>query len=182
MEEEKVISNVIEWKGPPRPIWPDDPEVRKKVLTLGDEPDNQSKVEQQGLSAMGDPSREEFDAKLAAAEARTQTLFAQIDGKIDRLSDNLVRLRDEVADSRKEVAESRKEWRQEASSLRWWMVGTGLVVLFGVVGSVVGILAYGLSSVELGMRSAPPQISIVPVAPMQGNQTPSEIPRGSERR
>jgi hypothetical protein len=175
----KIIRGAFSSKGEPpsASVWPDD---RKKVLILAEGSRNQLKVEQAGVGAMGDPTREEFDAKLAAAEARTQTLFTQIDGKIDRLSDNVARLRDEVSDSRKEVAESRKEVRQEANSLRWWMVGTGLFVLLGVIGSVVGILAYGLSSLELGMRSAPPQISVVPVVPTPGEQRPSAVPRASE--
>jgi len=181
--EEKIVRDVIEWRGekPPPSIWPEDPENRKKVLTYDQGSSNQPEVElTMGGRAMGDPTREEFDAKLAAAEARTQTLFTRIDGKIDRLSDSVARLGNEVSDSRKEVAESRREWRQEANSLRWWMAGTGLVVLFGVIGSVVGILAYGLSSLELGMRSAPAQISVVPMRSVREDPQELEAPQGAE--
>src|SRR5712692_4343006 len=41
---------------------------------------------------MPDPTREEFDAKLATVEARTETRFVELSGKIDRLSDSVTAL------------------------------------------------------------------------------------------
>jgi hypothetical protein len=38
-------------------------------------------------SEMSDPTREEFDAKLATVEARTETRFVELSSKIDRLTD-----------------------------------------------------------------------------------------------
>jgi len=38
---------------------------------------------------MSDPTREEIDAKLAAAEARTETRFTELNGKMDRLADSI---------------------------------------------------------------------------------------------
>jgi hypothetical protein len=38
---------------------------------------------------MTDPTREEIDAKLAAVEARTETRFTELSGKIDRLADSI---------------------------------------------------------------------------------------------
>jgi phage-related protein len=38
---------------------------------------------------MSDPTREEIDAKLATVEARTETRFTDLSGKIDRLADSI---------------------------------------------------------------------------------------------
>jgi seryl-tRNA synthetase len=38
---------------------------------------------------MSDPTREEIDAKLATVEARTETRFTELNGKIDRLADSI---------------------------------------------------------------------------------------------
>jgi hypothetical protein len=38
---------------------------------------------------MSDPRREEIDAKLATVEARTETRFTELSGKIDRLADSI---------------------------------------------------------------------------------------------
>jgi hypothetical protein len=40
-------------------------------------------------AAMTDPTREEFDAKLATVEARTETRFVELGGKIDRVGDSI---------------------------------------------------------------------------------------------
>jgi hypothetical protein len=47
---------------------------------------------------MSDPTREEIDAKLAAVEARTETRFTELNGKIDRLADSISVLRSDIAD------------------------------------------------------------------------------------
>ena len=39
--------------------------------------------------AMTDPTREEFDAKLATVEARTETRFVELGGKMDRVGDSI---------------------------------------------------------------------------------------------
>ncbi len=38
---------------------------------------------------MSDPTREEIDAKLAVVEARTETRFTELSGKIDRMADSI---------------------------------------------------------------------------------------------
>jgi len=41
---------------------------------------------------MSDPTREEIDAKLATVEARTETRFTELSGRIDRLADSIATL------------------------------------------------------------------------------------------
>jgi cell division protein FtsL len=65
---------------------------------------------------MSDPTREEIDAKLAAAEARTETRFTELSGKMDRMADSIAVLgstirielesvKSEIADVKSEIAD-----------------------------------------------------------------------------
>jgi hypothetical protein len=49
---------------------------------------------------MADPTREEIDAKLATVEARTETRFMELSGKMDRIADSIGSLRGEIGDIR----------------------------------------------------------------------------------
>jgi len=62
---------------------------------------------------MSDPTRQEIDAKLAAAEARTETRFTDLSGKIDRLADSLAvfasAIRGEIEGLKSEVSGLKSE-------------------------------------------------------------------------
>jgi hypothetical protein len=80
---------------------------------------------------MADPTREEFDAKLATVEARTETRFIELSGKIDRLSDAVSTFASNV---RTQLADTRKEVHEENVFTRW-------TVVIAVVTSLIGAIA-----------------------------------------
>lgn len=57
---------------------------------------------------MADHTREEIDAKLAAVEARTETHFVELSGKIDRIADSINNLTSAVTTIKSEVKEEGK--------------------------------------------------------------------------
>ena len=80
---------------------------------------------------MSDPTREEIDAKLAAAEARTETRFTELSGKIDRLADSIAVLgstirielegvKSDIANVKSDVADVRSDNKYT----RWTIVVT----------------------------------------------------------
>jgi len=68
---------------------------------------------------MTDPTREEFDATLATIEARAETRFVELSGKIDRIADAIGALTSAVTTVRTEVREDGKFTR--------WTVGVTLI-------------------------------------------------------
>jgi hypothetical protein len=74
-------------------------------------------------AAMADMTREEIDAKLATVEARTETRFVELSGKLDRVVDSISSLRGEVG------------------AVRTDNKFTRLTIIVAVVGSVIAGLA-----------------------------------------
>jgi hypothetical protein len=72
---------------------------------------------------MADISREEMDAKFDAAEARSETRFVELSGKLDRVVDSISSLRNEVVAVRADNKFTR------------------LTIIVAVVGSVIAGLA-----------------------------------------
>jgi len=66
------------------------PNSTGKVAATGRE-DNNIVVSNSEGAPMDGPTREEIDAKMAAVEARTETRFVELSGKIDRVIDALGR-------------------------------------------------------------------------------------------
>ena len=81
-------------------------------------------------SGMADPTREEIDAKLAAVEARIEARLVGIDGKLDRITDQIVTMASQVKES-KEAASGAKD---AVNSMKWHTLAT-------VLGAVAIILA-----------------------------------------
>lgn len=85
---------------------------------------------------MATVTREEIDAKLEAVEARTETKLAGIDGKIDRLGDQLVRVSADI------------------SAFKWWLVGAALTVIFGIGALNYTLLGNMVAAFESGKNTA----------------------------
>lgn len=101
---------------------------------------------------MGELSREEIDAKLAAAEARTEARFAQLigtidvrfasldvrfaslDNKIDRLANTVEQLTRQVQATEGQLTRQVEEVRSDNKTTRWTIIGV-------VVASVLAGLA-----------------------------------------
>jgi hypothetical protein len=91
--------------------------------------------------AMADPTREEFDAKLATVEARTETRFVELSGKIDRVADSISSLANSVTTIRTEV-------RHENNLTRWTIVGlvvAGLAALWVTQSNMLASFSAGVA-------------------------------------
>lgn len=90
---------------------------------------------------MSDPTREEFDAKLEATEARLETRLVSIDGKLERLFD---RVEESVRTShRAEDAAIRAALA--ASSMKWNIFFTAL----GTIGVLFAAWAIWMQGMEM---------------------------------
>jgi predicted transcriptional regulator len=88
---------------------------------------------------MSDMTREEIDAKIAASEARGDTKFAHVDGRLDAVIGKLDDLRLQLS----EVAMDNQRTR---STVVTTVVTTGIASVLGLAALIVG-LALGLPSV-----------------------------------
>lgn len=76
-------------------------------------------------------TREEIDAKLAASEARTETRFAEMNGKVDLMLSRMDTLASAVADSRQDSKEEARHTRQTL-----WAVAAIIVAIVGIATTV----------------------------------------------
>lgn len=90
---------------------------------------------------MSDPTREEYDAKLEAAEARLEARLVGIDGKLDRLFDR-VELAINQAGEAKAAAEGAKS---AASATKWNILFTAL----GTVAVLVAMYAIMMQAMDM---------------------------------
>lgn len=88
-----------------------------------------------GIS-MSEPTREEIDAKLAAVEARTETRFTELSGKIDRVADAVTRLTSDVTKELHEVKADNKRTRET-------------IVVTAILGVVAAIAALWVTQANL---------------------------------
>lgn len=91
---------------------------------------------------MSDISREEVNAKLEAAEARVETRFAILDGKLDRLLDKSVSMDSDI----REAKDAAIKARDAATSVTWHLI----FVALGTIGAVIAIYAFGVQLLDLG--------------------------------
>lgn len=93
--------------------------------------------------AMADPTREEFDAKLATVEARAETRFTELGGKIDRVADSIMSLGSTM---RSDLDDLRGEMRVVRSDNKF----TRISIIVAMVASVLaGIGALWLTQANL---------------------------------
>jgi hypothetical protein len=83
---------------------------------------------------MTTPTREEIDAKLAAAEARTETRFVELSGKMERIIDAVDRSN---AESLRRATETKDELRTVNQNLTKEGQDTRRVIIGGIIASVL---------------------------------------------
>jgi hypothetical protein len=107
---------------------------------------------------MSDPTREEFDAKLATIEARAETRFVEVSGKIDRVADAIGALTSAVTAVRTEVKEDGKFTR--------WTVGVTLIASLIAFGAALWVTQGNiLSAFQAGLLLKSEQVAPSPSAP-----------------
>ena len=100
------------------------------------------------IEDMPDNTREEFYAKLEAVEARTDTKFTELVGKLETLvtaingrfenvNEKLATLGKDVSSARADVASARSENLQT----RWWIIGTVVASALAVIAIVIASLS-----------------------------------------
>jgi hypothetical protein len=98
---------------------------------------------------MSDPTREEFDAKLATVEARTETRFVELSGKVDRVGDAINALTLAVTTVRTEVKEDNKFTR--------WTFGVTLIASLIAFGAALWVTQGNmLSAFQAGLLLGKP--------------------------
>jgi hypothetical protein len=101
--------------------------------------------------AMPDPTREEFDAKLATVEARAETRFVELSGKLDRVADSITSLTGAIGTIRTEVKEDNK-------LTRWTIIGlviAGLGVLWLTQANLLASFSAGIALHEAKPTASP---------------------------
>lgn len=112
-------------------------------------------------------TREEIDAKLQLNEARIDTKVAQLDAKIDRVTDLIASLRSDIDRQAKATSESFSQVKSTLDSAkgdnrftRWTIVVTAITSVIAVVGLVIAVQSSLLSAFQTG-------VAIKPVAPVE---------------
>lgn len=95
-------------------------------------------------------TREEVDAKIAASEARTDTKFAALIGRIDAL---IVRLDDFEREMREEIRQIKADMADFKKTVMITVISTGFAVVFGVAGFNATLLNNMTASYESGKDS-----------------------------
>jgi hypothetical protein len=107
---------------------------------------------------MSDPTREKIDAKLAAVEARTETRFTELNGKIDRLADSISALGSTVASLKLDIADAKSDNRYT----RWAIIVTVIASAFAAIAALWITQANLLAAFSAGIavrtetRESPP--------------------------
>jgi hypothetical protein len=73
-------------------------------------------------ATMSDPSREEVDAKLATVEARTETRFVELGGKIDRVGDSITAFNSAMTNELSGVKSELTTVKADNKYTRWTIV------------------------------------------------------------
>lgn len=125
-------------------------------------PDTSENISSEG-KAVADPTREEIDAKLAAVEARLETKLVGIDGKLDRLADQITMSSSSVTSKLETVAEQTKDARDSArqaqsaaSGIKWHIIYTAIGVI-AIIVAMWGIWTQGIEMVT-GLVGAVPDV------------------------
>jgi hypothetical protein len=104
---------------------------------------------------MANPTREEIEAQIAAAEARGDTKIARLEGKIDSLAATIGgrfdALSAEMRITREENNRELGRVRSESRETRWVLATIIIGAAFAVVAIVVGLATYGDALFGRGM-------------------------------
>lgn len=104
----------------------------------------------QGAATQSAPSYDEklMDLKLAAAEARTETKFAQLLGELKAISLSVGNLAGQLGDVKSDIASVRADVggvKDATASVKWNILATGIAV--GAL--ILGLFAYGAQMLDL---------------------------------
>jgi hypothetical protein len=86
------------------------------------------------------PSREEIDAKLATVEARAETRFVELSGKLDRIAEALAAVRDDT-----------KAVRSDNRFTRWTILGIAVASLLAGIAALWTTQANLLAAFQTGL-------------------------------
>ncbi|WP_201829640.1 hypothetical protein [Microvirga zambiensis] len=89
--------------------------------------------------------REYIDLKLEAAEARTEARFVELNGKFDRLFDNIAAMRSDFDANRFEV---RADYKSTRTTIIVTVVGTGIAL----AALLVSVMTYGDAIFSRGIQ------------------------------
>jgi hypothetical protein len=108
-------------------------------------------------------TREEVDAKLESVEARTETRFMELGGKIDRVADSITNLTTAVTAVKTEVKEDNKFTR--------WTIGVTLIAsLIAFAGALWVTQGNLISAFQAGLLIKTEQGQVAPPVQRPSNQ------------
>jgi uncharacterized membrane protein YjjP (DUF1212 family) len=111
---------------------------------------------------MSDPTREEIDAKLAAVEARTETRFTELSGKIDRLADSIAALVSTIRIEHDRIKSDMADLKSDNKYTRWTIVVTVVASALAAIAALWVTQANLLAAFSAGIavrtetRESPP--------------------------
>jgi hypothetical protein len=112
-------------------------------------------------AAMTDPTREEFDAKLATVEARTETRFVELGGKIDRVGDSITVLSSTMTSDLGGVKNELMTGKADNKYTRWTIV----LAVLAAIGALWVTQSNLLSAFQTGLLLKSEQVAPSPSAP-----------------
>jgi hypothetical protein len=134
------------------------------------------------LPSVGDfeLDREQVQDMIASSEARTDTKFARLEGKLDLILEQFKHATETGATEREYVREELSTIRADNRSTRQTVIG-GSVGLAGLILTLVaiGVAVWGVfESKDAALHQAPPAyIQVVPQNQIQPEPTPKALPQ-----
>jgi hypothetical protein len=122
---------------------------------------NWSQSENISGAAMTDPTREEFDAKLATVEAHTETRFVELGGKIDRVGDSITVLNSTMTSELGSVKSELVTGKADNKYTRWTIV----LAVLAAIGALWVTQSNLLSAFQTGLLLKSEQVAPSPSAP-----------------
>jgi len=112
----------------------------------------------QTVSFMNNPSREEIDARLSLVEARGETRFAEISGKLDRVTDSIAHLGSGLKKDVEGLENALREVKNDNRNTRWTIVITVVASALAALGALWTTQGNLLSAFQarLAVQANPP--------------------------
>jgi hypothetical protein len=122
---------------------------------------------------MADPTREEIDAKLASVEARTETRFVELSGKIDRVIDAIGRSNTDFIAVTGDLRTEMREVKTDNKNTRTTIIVTIIVAILAAIGALWVTQSNMLASFQAGVT-----LHEIPNAPLSNAlpATPTPTP------
>ncbi|CAB4133050.1 hypothetical protein UFOVP140_24 [uncultured Caudovirales phage] len=107
---------------------------------------------------MNTPSREEFNAKIEAVEARMDTRVSSIEGKIDglmtRMEERDKRFDERTLSIQSDITTMKRDMVENSRSLKYWLIGTGIATVIGLFGANITMVQTMFGAFESGKSQA----------------------------